>query len=62
MRFDPRAVARVVVTLVTTSTRYRCHQNTMFACGGAPRDDDARFRVTGHSEIIPKGDDRSPLG
>ena len=44
---DPRAVARVVVTRVNTSTRYRGRQNTMFACGGVPRDDDARFRVTG---------------
>jgi hypothetical protein len=47
VRFGTRAVARVVVTLVNTSTRYRCHQNTMFACGGVPRDDDTRFRVTG---------------
>ncbi len=47
VRFDPRAVSRVVVTLVNTSTRYRCHRNTMFACGGEPRDDGARFRVTG---------------
>ena len=46
VRFGPRTVTRVVVTLVNTSTRYRCHQNTMFACGGEPRDDDARFRVT----------------
>ena len=45
VRFDPRAVTRVVVTLVNTSTRYRCHQNTMFACGGEPRDDGARFAV-----------------
>ena len=45
VRFDARAVARVVVTLVNTSARYRCHRNTLFACGGEPRDDDARFRV-----------------
>ncbi|RHW26796.1 hypothetical protein D0Z08_11355 [Nocardioides immobilis] len=43
--FDTRDVARVVVTLVNTSTRYRCHEGTLFACGGEPRDDDARFRV-----------------
>lgn len=47
VRFDPRAVARVVVTLVNTSARYRCGRNTMYACGGEPRDDGARFRVIG---------------
>ena len=45
VRFDRRAVAQVVVTLVNTSTRYRCRRHTMFACGGRPRDDDARFQV-----------------
>jgi len=45
VRFDARAVAQVVVTLVNTSARYRCHQNTLFACGGEPRDDGARFGV-----------------
>jgi hypothetical protein len=46
VRFGRRKVARVVVTLVNTSARYRCHQHTLLACGGVPRDDDARFRVT----------------
>ncbi|WP_322936694.1 MXAN_6640 family putative metalloprotease [Nocardioides bizhenqiangii] len=45
VRFDRRAVARVVVTLVNTSSRYRCGRRTMFACRGVPRDDDARFQV-----------------
>ncbi|KAA1428795.1 MXAN_6640 family putative metalloprotease [Nocardioides antri] len=45
VRFAAGEVARVVVTLVNASTRYRCHQDTLFACGGEPRDDDARFRV-----------------
>ncbi len=45
VRFDAGSVARVVVTLVNTSARYRCNRNTMFACGGKPRDDDARFAV-----------------
>jgi hypothetical protein len=45
VRFDARGVARVIVTLVNTSTRYRCHEGTLFACGGQPRDDDARFGV-----------------
>jgi hypothetical protein len=45
VRFDARTVVQVVVTLVNTSTRYDCHENTPYACGGEPRDDDARFRV-----------------
>ena len=45
VRFGARTVARIVVTLVNTSTRYDCGRNTMLACGGRPRDDDARFRV-----------------
>jgi hypothetical protein len=49
VRFDRAAVAQIVVTLVNTSSRYRCHQRTMFACGGEPRDDDARFAVRVHA-------------
>lgn len=45
VRFAASRVVRVVVTLVNTSTRYRCHQQTMLACRGEPRDDDARYRV-----------------
>ena len=45
--FDPRGVSQVVVTLVNTSSRYRCGRGTTFACAGEPRDDDARFAVAG---------------
>ncbi len=45
VRFGAGTVAQVVVTLVNTSTRYRCHRDTSFACGGEPRDDAARFAV-----------------
>ncbi len=45
VKFGARGIAQVVVTLVNTSTRYRCHQDTSLACGGEPRDDNARFDV-----------------
>jgi hypothetical protein len=45
VRFDDREVAQIVVTVVNTSTRYRCRQDTLYACGGEPRDDGARFRI-----------------
>lgn len=49
VRFDPRSVTRVVVTLVNTSARYRCHRKTLYACGGRPLDDGARFRVVANA-------------
>lgn len=45
--FSSRSVAAVSVTLVNASTRYRCNQRTLLACGGRPLDDRARFAVTG---------------
>ncbi|MEZ0581203.1 MXAN_6640 family putative metalloprotease [Nocardioides sp. MH1] len=45
VRFDPARVHRVVVTLVNTSTRYDCHEDSLFACGGKPLDDGARYAV-----------------
>lgn len=44
-RFDGRRVAAVVVTAVNASTRSRCDRQTLWACGGVPRDDNARFSV-----------------
>ena len=45
--FDKRRVAAVSVTLVNASTRYRCNQRTVLACGGRPLDDKQRFAVKG---------------
>jgi len=53
VRFDAREVAQVVVTVVNTSARYRCRRDTLYACGGRPRDDDARFRVD--AEVVRRG-------
>lgn len=50
VRFDVRTVARVLVTMVNTSARYRCDRNTMYACGGEPLDDGARFAV--RAEVV----------
>lgn len=43
--FDGAGVEDVVVTAVNASARYRCGRVTLWACGGVPRDDDARFVV-----------------
>ncbi|KAA1420893.1 hypothetical protein F0U44_00645 [Nocardioides humilatus] len=45
VRFGAAEVARVVVTLVNTSFRYDCHEETLYACGGQPLDDGAKYAV-----------------
>lgn len=42
---DRDRVRSVIVTLVNASTRYDCREQTMLACAGEPRDEDARFRI-----------------
>ncbi len=42
--FGTTAVKRVIVTLVNSSSRYRCKQRTAFACKGTPKDDSAPIR------------------
>ena len=43
MNFSPGQVRKVVVVLANASTRYRCDQQTQYACQGVPRDDHQRF-------------------
>ncbi|WP_134742031.1 MXAN_6640 family putative metalloprotease [Nocardioides sp. 503] len=43
--FSRRTARSAVLTLVNTSTRFRCHQNQPFTCAGTPRADNRLFTV-----------------